>query len=58
LDIAILLNNLLTSTKTPESYLFGDINTDGVIDFNDVEILLSYKNSQADWYKTKDNTPE
>ena len=58
LDFTILLNNLITNIKTPESYSLGDINTDGVIDFNDVEILLSRKNSQADWYTTEEPTPK
>ena len=50
LDFAVLLNNLLTSVKTPDSYLLGDINTDGVIDINDVAILLNHNNLKADWH--------
>ena len=49
LDFTILLNNLLNSTKSPGGYLLGDINTDGVIDVNDVEILLDHRNLKADW---------
>ncbi len=50
LDFAILLTNLLNSTKSPESYLFGDINADGAIDVKDVEILIKHKDTRADWH--------
>ena len=50
LDFTIMFNNLLTSTKTSDSYLLGDINTDGVIDVNDLQILLKHINLEADWY--------
>ena len=56
LDFAILVNNLLTSIKSPQSYLLGDINTDGVIDINDLQIFGNHKNRQADWFT--ENTPE
>ncbi len=57
-DIAILLNNLLTHNKSPlqtsggqaEAYLLGDINTDGTIDVNDLQILMDHNNLKADWY--------
>jgi hypothetical protein len=50
LDFIVLLTNLLNSTKSPESYLLGDINADGVIDIKDVEILSKHKDTQADWH--------
>jgi len=50
LDFTILITNLLNSTKSPESYLFGDINADGAIDMNDVEIFLNHKDDRADWH--------
>ena len=49
-DFAILVNNLLTSIKTPERYLLGDINSDGIIDHNDLQIFINHKALQADWY--------
>ena len=50
LDFTVLFNNLMNSIKTPESYLLGDINTDGAIDVNDLQILMSHKNLKADWH--------
>ncbi|MHC4911838.1 MAG: S8 family serine peptidase [Planctomycetota bacterium] len=56
-DFKILLDNLLiNSGKSPEGYLFGDINTDGEIDVNDVEIILKHKDLKADWHVQ--NTPK
>lgn len=49
LDLGVLLGNLSAGIKTPESYLLGDINTDGVIDINDVQIFFNHINRQADW---------
>jgi hypothetical protein len=57
-DLTILVGNLLTSVKSPETYPLGDINADGVIDKKDFEIILSHKDTQADWYTTKENTPK
>jgi hypothetical protein len=50
LDIAILVNNMLTSIKTPGIYCFGDINGDGVIDSADFQILMQHMGQKADWY--------
>ena len=50
LDFMVLVNNLLTGMNRPESYLVGDINSDGIIDFKDVQILLEHNNLKADWY--------
>jgi hypothetical protein len=50
LDFTVLFDNLLNTTKSPESYLLGDINTNGVIDINDLQILMSHKNLKADWH--------
>ncbi len=55
-DSISLLDNLITSIKSPESYLLGDINANGLIDTNDFQILLSHLNRQADWYT--ENPPE
>ena len=58
LDLTILVDNLLTSIKSPEGYLLGDINADGAIDKKDFEIILDHKDAQADWHTTEENTPE
>ena len=58
LDLTILVDNLLTSIKSPKTYLLGDINADGTIDKKDFKILLEHKDTTADWYTTKENTPE
>jgi len=38
-------------------YLFGDINTDGRIDVNDLQVFMDNNNRQADWYVGKENKP-
>ena len=50
-DFVVLVDNLVNTVKSPESYVLGDINTDGAIDVNDLQILLDHKNRQADWHK-------
>ncbi len=54
LDLAMLLNNSITSMQSPDSYQLGDINNDGAIDIKDLEILFEHHNRQADWRKTQD----
>jgi hypothetical protein len=56
LDLTILVSNVLTGIKSPESYLLGDINADGTIDPEDFRIILDHKDTQADWFT--ENTPE
>jgi len=51
LDSLVLLNNLLTAIKAPESNILGDINADGTIDFMDFVILMGQAKRRADWYK-------
>jgi hypothetical protein len=58
LDLTILVDNVLTSVKSPEAYLLGDINNDGTIDKKDFKIILAHKNAQADWHTTEENTPK
>ncbi len=48
-DLTILLNNLYESSKTPDSYLTGDINGDGRIDVEDVKSLFKQTGRKADW---------
>jgi hypothetical protein len=56
MDFAVLLNNLLTSVKSPKSYLLGDINANGLIDANDLQILANHQNLKANWLK--ENPPK
>jgi hypothetical protein len=58
LDLTILVDNILTGVKSPGNYLLGDINADGTIDKKDFKILLDHKDTTADWYTTKENTPK
>ncbi len=57
-DFTILLNNILNSTKSPESYLLGDINSDGAIDIEDFNVLIEHNNQQAGWYVQKEDKSE
>jgi len=57
-DFLIMLNNLLISAKSPESYLIGDINPDGAIDVYDLEMLLDHKSRQADWHTKQGDRSE
>ena len=49
-DFIIVLNNVSNSTKSPETYLLGDVNSDGAIDAYDLEVFLNYNNITAGWY--------
>ena len=49
-DILILLESWLNSIKSPQDYFYGDINSDGAIDANDLDILTNHLNTKADWY--------
>jgi hypothetical protein len=52
-DFLIMLNN---STKSPDSYLIGDIKKpNGVIDANDLGAILDNQNRQADWLIKQEN---
>ncbi len=54
-DYIIALNNLTNSVKSPGSYLFGDINFDGAIDAQDLEVLLSHKDTRAEWLTNQEH---
>ncbi|MHC4158792.1 MAG: dockerin type I repeat-containing protein [Planctomycetota bacterium] len=58
LDLNVLLNNFMAGIKTPESYLLGDINTDGTIDAKDFQILMEHTSTQADWHTAEENEPK
>ena len=49
-DVNILIYNSLMGAKSPQSYLLGDIDGDGVIGSKDLQNLLSNKNRQAGWH--------
>jgi hypothetical protein len=53
-----MLNNLLNSTKSPDSYLIGDINPNGVIDVYDLVAILDNQNRQADWLTKQEDKAE
>jgi len=48
LDTVVVLKNWIASIQSPESYIIGDINNDGVFSIDDVHILMTYKRHQAD----------
>jgi len=41
-DFGILINNVFQFTKNTDEYLVGDINEDGRLDMNDIDIFLDY----------------
>jgi len=49
-DTNILIYNSLTSAKSPQSYLLGDIDTDGIIGSKDIQNLSNNKDRQAGWH--------
>ena len=58
-DFAILLGNILNSTKSPENYLLGDINSDSAIDIKDFNKLIEHYDSRSDWYiQTNDKSEQ
>ena len=52
LDFTVMLNNLAESAKSNESYVLGDIKSDGVINSDDVEALFQEirNGRRADWH--------
>lgn len=56
-DIILALNNLTDSDKSPESYIIGDVNSDGEIDAKDLGELLNQtkSNRRADWRVERKN---
>jgi hypothetical protein len=50
LDATVLLDNWITSLRTPGCYFLGDMDTNGVFDENDFQMLLDNVNRRADWY--------
>jgi len=55
-DLMTLVENLLSSCDLTDSYLLGDINTDGAIDMNDVKILLNQTDLRADWNAAQEDS--
>ncbi|MHC4618458.1 MAG: S8 family serine peptidase [Planctomycetota bacterium] len=50
LDATALLDNWLTSLRTPGCYFLGDMDSNGVFDENDYQMLRDNMNRRADWY--------
>lgn len=50
LDFTVVFDNWIASVQSPESYLIGDINSNGVFDVNDLQIFSDNKDRKADWY--------
>ena len=50
LDMVVMLENWIARIQSPDSYIIGDINSDGVFSIDDVYILMTYEKHQADWY--------
>lgn len=47
-DLVVLLDNILASVETPERYLLGDINSDGLLDINDIQIFFEHLDNTAE----------
>ena len=57
-DFLIMLYKMLNSTNSPDNYLIGDINPNGVIDANDLGAILDNQNRQADWLTKQEDKAE
>jgi len=51
-DIGIMMDNIIAAIENPKSYLLGDINCDGSIDTNDLQLLLDHTNAPPDQSNT------
>lgn len=49
LDLVTLLDNWIISMKTPEAYFLGDVDSNGLFDANDMQILFDHANLEAEW---------
>ena len=49
-DFTVVLDNWVNSITSPNSYLYGDIDNNGVFDANDVQIFINNVNRKATWY--------
>jgi len=49
-DFVVLIDNLMRCREENEDYLIGDLNSNGTIDLDDMEILFKHNNLKADWY--------
>jgi hypothetical protein len=48
-DFGVLMNNWIAGLKSPEAYLIGDVNQDGRIDVDDMQMLYAKRNRRAEW---------
>ncbi|NIP55146.1 MAG: S8 family serine peptidase [Phycisphaerae bacterium] len=49
-DFTFIRDIWINSITSPESYIYGDIDSNGVLDANDVHIFLNNLNRKATWY--------
>ena len=49
-DFVVLMDNWVRCREEKEDYLIGDLNNNGTIDLDDVEILIRHNDLKADWY--------
>jgi hypothetical protein len=49
-DFGVLMTNLVEGLKSPDAYVIGDLNDDGLIDAKDVERLLERRDRRAAWH--------
>jgi len=49
-DVTLFIENWLNSITESDSYLFGDIDSDGLIGTKDLDIFLKNIDRKADWY--------
>ena len=54
-DFVVLMDNWARCREQKEDYLIGDLNGNGTIDLDDVEILIRHNNLKADWYSEPQN---
>ncbi len=48
-DFAILMNNWIEGLKSPQAYVIGDVNMDGKIDVNDMDMMIAGRDRRAGW---------
>ena len=49
-DFGVLMNYWIAGLKSPQAYVIGDVNKDGRIDVDDMQMLYARRNRRADWH--------